>query len=91
METAASISVGTSTVFRTKRRFVEGNLEHAQAEEQRPGGPRKLTGKEEALLIATACTTPPKGRARWTLELLAGELVRLTEHQSLPMLSSSEW
>ena len=50
---------------------------------RRPGASRKLTGKEEALLVATACSKPPQGRARWTLELLAGELVRLTEHDSL--------
>ena len=80
---ATSVGVGTSTVFRTKRRFVEGNLEHALAEAVRPGGSRKLSGKEEALLVATACAAPPKGRARWTLELLAGEMVRLTEHKSL--------
>ena len=69
---AASVSVGESTVYRTKRRFVEGNLELALSEEPRPGCPRKLSGKEEALLIATACSSPPEGRARWTLELLAG-------------------
>lgn len=83
LDIAASVGVGTSTVFRTKRRFVEGNLEHALAEAVRPGGERKLSGKEEALLVATACAAPPKGRARWTLELLAGEIVRLTEHQGL--------
>jgi len=44
---------------------------------------RKLSGKEEALLVATACSSPPEGRARWTLDLLAGEMVRLTEHDSL--------
>src|SRR5215831_3211093 len=69
---AASVSVGESTVYRTKRRLVEGNLELALSEELRPGSGRKLTGKEEALLIATACSSPPEGRARWTLELLAG-------------------
>jgi hypothetical protein len=36
-----------------------------------------------ALLVATACSDPPKGRARWTLEFLAGELVRLTEHDEI--------
>lgn len=66
---AASVSVGESTVYRTKRRFVEGNLDLALSEETRPGSGRKLTGKEEALLIATACSSPPEGRARWTLEL----------------------
>jgi transposase len=63
-------------VYRTKRRFVLGNLEAALSEEPRPGAKRKLSGKEQALLVATACSKPPAGRARWTLELLAGELVR---------------
>ena len=82
-EIAASVGVGGSTVYRTKRRFVEGNLERALSEEPRPGAERKLTGKEEALLVATACSSPPEGRARWTLELLAGAMVKLTEHESL--------
>ena len=80
---AASVAVGGSTVYRTKRRFVEGDLERALTEEPRPGAERKLSGKEEALLVATACSRPPEGRARWTVELLAGEMVRLTEHERL--------
>jgi transposase len=80
---AKTISVGTSTVYRTKRRFVEEGLEAALSEEPRPGADRKLAAKEEALLVATACSTPPTGRARWTLALLAGEMVRLTKHRSL--------
>src|SRR6202048_3712007 len=71
---AANVGVGESTVYRTKRRFVLGNLEAALSEEPRPGASRKLSGKDEALLIATACSSPPAGRARWTLELLAGEV-----------------
>jgi hypothetical protein len=61
----------------------KGNLERALSEEPRPGAERKLTGKEEALLVATACASPPEGCARWTLELLAGAMVKLTEHKSL--------
>jgi transposase len=80
---ATSVAVSASTVRRTKRRFVEGSLERALSEEPRPGARRKLSGQEEALLVATACADPPEGRARWTLELLAGELVRLTEHETL--------
>jgi transposase len=80
---AATLAVSGSTIYRTKRRFVEANLEGALSEEPRPGAERKLTGKEEALLIATACSKPPKGRARWTLELLADELVKLTEHEGI--------
>ena len=79
----ASVSVGGSTVYRTKRRFVEGNLELALIEEARPRAPRKLSGKETALLVATACSNPPKGRKRWTLKLLAGTMVSLTEHEGL--------
>jgi transposase len=82
-EIARSVGVGGSAVYRTKRRFVLGNLQAALSEEPRPGANRKLSGKEEALLVATACSSPPAGRARWTLELLAGELVRLTEHASV--------
>src|SRR3984957_6017378 len=78
-----TVAVGGSTVYRIKRRFVEGNLERALSEEARPGAERKLTGKEEALLVATACAKPPEGRARWTLELLASAMVKLTEHKSL--------
>jgi transposase len=80
---AISIAVGGSTVYRTKRRFVEESLEAALSEEPRPGAERKLSGKEEALLVATACSNPPAGRARWTLELLAGAMVKLTEHEDL--------
>jgi transposase len=80
---ATSLAVGGSTVYRTKRRFVEGNLERALGEEPRPGAARKLSGREEALLVATACSSPPEGRARWTIELLAGEMVRLTRHERL--------
>jgi transposase len=80
---AAAVAAGGSTVYRTKRRFVEGNLEAALSEAPRPGADRKLTGNEEALLIATACSSPPQGRARWTLELLAGAMVKLTDHDNL--------
>jgi transposase len=80
---AASVGVGGSTVYRTKRRFVEGNLERALSEDPRRGAERKFSGKEEALLVATACSSPPAGRARWTLELLAGEMVKLTTHESV--------
>lgn len=80
---ASSLSAGTSTVFRTKRRFVEEGLQAALAEQPRTGRERKLSGEEEALLVAVACSSPPQGRCRWTLKLLAGELVERSEHQAL--------
>jgi transposase len=80
---ASTVSVGGSTVYRTKRRFVEGNLDLALSEDARPGAERKLSGKEAALPVATACSNPPEGRKRWTLDLLADAMVRLTEHEDL--------
>ena len=58
---ATNVGAGSSTVYRTKRRFVLGNLEAALSEEPRPGANRKLSGKEEALLVATACSKSTRG------------------------------
>lgn len=80
---ARAVDAGTSTVFRTKRDFVELGLAQALQEALRPGGKRKLSDKEELLLVATDCSDPPSGRARWTIELLADEMVRLTHHEHL--------
>jgi len=80
---ADGVRVSLSTVHRTRQRFVEGSLPWALSERVRRGASRKLSGKEEALLVATACAAAPKGRARWTLELLAGEMVKLTEHEGI--------
>ncbi len=77
------VGCGTSTVFRTRRKFVEGGLEFALNEKHRPGGKRKLSVKEEALTCALACSTPPEGHAKWTMDLLADATVRLTDHSSL--------
>jgi transposase len=80
---ARNVGAGTSTVYRTKQRFVEEGLERALHESPRPGAPRKLGAGDESLLIAVACSKPPDGRARWTLDLLADEMVRLTSHETL--------
>jgi len=79
-EIARIVAVGTSTVYRTKQRFVEEGLEAALGEASRPGAPRKLDVQDEAILCALACSKPPAGRAKWTLQLLADELVQLTVH-----------
>jgi transposase len=78
-----NVAVGTSTVYRTKQRFVEEGLERALSELPRDGAPRKLDVEDEAMLCAVACSAPPAGRARWTLELLADEMVRLTTHATI--------
>jgi transposase len=78
-----NVAVGTSTVYRTKQRFVEEGLDRALSELPREGAPRKLDVQDEAMLCAVACSAPPAGRARWTLELLADEMVRLTTHATI--------
>jgi len=80
---AELLGVGTSTVYRAKRRFVERPFEVVLDDEPRRGGSRKLSGREEALLVAMACSKPPKGRAKWTMQLLADAFVELTEHEAL--------
>ena len=62
-EIARTVSVSLSTVGRTKRRFVEGNLERALSEEPRPGAERKLTGKEEPCWWRSHAPRPPVGDA----------------------------
>ena len=66
-----------STVQRTRQRFVEESFEAALHERRRPGKARILQGRQEAFLVALACTPPPTGRKRWTMELLADRLVEL--------------
>jgi len=72
-----AIEVSRPTVERTRKRFVEGGLEKALNEDPRPGQRRKLDGRGEAVLIATACSQVPEGYEHWTMRLLAGRLVEL--------------
>ena len=74
---ATALHVGVATVERTRRRFVEEGLYVALTERRRPGGQPKLQGQDEAFLIATACSAPPSGRKRWTLQSLADRLVEV--------------
>lgn len=73
---AEALNIGRATVERTRQRFVEENLA-ALDERSRPGNRPKLDAKAEARLIAEACSTPPEGRERWTLHLLADRVVQL--------------
>ncbi len=80
---AAKLRVGTATVERVRKRFVEESLDAALSERQRPGKPRLLDGRQEAHVLALACSEPPEGRARWTLQLLADRLVQLEIVESI--------
>ena len=73
----AAVNVSRPCVERIRKRFVADGIERALNEDPRPGQKRKLDGRAEATLIATACSDAPEGHARWTLRLLAGKLVQL--------------
>ena len=76
-QVAEALMVGPSTVSRVRQRFVEGGLERALNDRPRPGKRRKLDGKQEAHLVAVACSSAPEGHSRWTLRLLADQVVQL--------------
>lgn len=77
-EIAEAFDVSLSTIHRVRQAFVEEGLASA-LERKKPTGRqyRKLDGAQEARLIAVACGKPPAGRACWTLQLLADNLVEL--------------
>ncbi len=72
--TAEAVAVAAMTVYRARQALV---LEGMEAALQRKPRPSKLDGVAQAELVRLACSTPPPGRARWTLKLLAAELVAL--------------
>ena len=76
---AEALEVSTDTVARVRQRFVEEGPEAALSRKKpaRPSRPRTLDGRAEARLIALACSAPPDGRKRWTMQLLADELMEL--------------
>lgn len=73
----AALNVSRPCVERIRKRLVTGGLERALNEDPRPGQKRKLDGRGEAWLFATACSEAPEGYEHWTLRLLAGKLVEL--------------
>ncbi len=74
-EIAHALTVSVATIERLREKFVLGGLDYALQEDPRPGAPAKLDGKQEAFLVALACTTPPVGHQTWTMQLLAGKLI----------------
>ncbi len=73
-EISNATKVHRQSVWRIKKRYLKEGLDSALKEKPRPGQPRKYTVKEEAEIIATACTAPPRGRKRWSVRLLADEM-----------------
>lgn len=74
---AEALDVSPGTVCRINKRFVEQGLEHAVEERERSGRPPKLDERDEAHLIALACSPAPDGHDHWTLRALASKAVEL--------------
>lgn len=70
-----ALQLGPATVARVRKHFVSEGFERALYGKVSPGRPIRITGEVEAKLVMLACSTPPAGRARWTLQLLAGKMV----------------
>ncbi len=71
------------TISLIAKRFVEGGMEAALGRKEQENRHRKVDGKVEAHIVAIACSEAPEGRARWTLQMIADELVRLEVVQSI--------
>lgn len=76
-QVAEAFDCGTATVERLRKRWIEVGTDKALEREKRGPQLGKLDGDAEAVLVATACSKAPEGRARWTLRLLADKLVEL--------------
>jgi transposase len=75
---AEALDTTRMTVRRVRQQFTAEGL-NATLHRKRPTGRqyRKLDGKQEAQLVAIACSPAPEGRARWTMKLLADQLIEL--------------
>lgn len=76
-EIASVLMCSLPTITNIRKKFVEGGVENALYDKARPGAVPKITGEIEAQLTLLACSAPPEGRSRWTLQLLADQLVEL--------------
>ena len=66
----AVLGIGRTAIWRTRAAYLEGGAEHALHDLPRPGKPRRYDTDIEARISALACSEPPAGARRWTLELL---------------------
>jgi len=83
-DVAEAYGVGLRTVERIRERFVTEGFEAAlQSKADQKNRARKFDGTKEAKLVTLACGTPPEGRARWTLQLLADRMVALKYIESI--------
>jgi transposase len=79
------------TVGNVRRRYREGGPARALYDNPRPGQKPKLTGELEAQLTVLACSAPPEGHARWSLRLLANQLIELGYIEYVSHVTVGEW
>ena len=77
IDIAQALLTSPSTVQRTRCRFVTQGLDGALYPKPKSGRPPIFTGEVDAYLTMLACSQPPQGRGRWTLQLLADQLITL--------------
>ena len=82
-EIAESLMVNVATVGRPRRVFISKGMDIALYDRPRPGGKPKITGDIEAKLTMLACSEPPEGYGRWTIQLLADKMVELRYIESI--------
>jgi putative transposase len=75
-EISELLYIHEDSVRNTRKRFVEDGLQAALEDKAKPQPAPKLNEQQQAHLVAVACSQPPEGQARWTLELLAAQLVK---------------
>jgi transposase len=71
IEIAEIYGIDQNTVGNIKKRYLNGDYEHAVYDKPRSGQPKKYGIEEETVIAALACTDPPEGHKRWTVRLLA--------------------
>jgi putative transposase len=73
---AEMVALTPQAIRKIGHRYEEGGLERALYERQRPGAAEVLDDHQKQRLIAMVCSSPPQGRARWTVRLVAEEAVK---------------
>ncbi len=87
LEIVDALGVSKSTVARLRKKYCQEGLDSILNEKPRSGAPPKISGRAKAQLITIACSEPPEGRSRWTLQLLADRLVEMKEVDSISSMS----
>ena len=90
---AAAVMVHPNTVRNVRRRFVTEGLEAALQDKPRPPGCAAQVGRlgPRPRCTLLACSRPPEGRKRWTLRLLAEQLIALEYVDEISHVTVGEW